>query len=676
MTAARSHFGPRLVSGALAIVFAAPVLADVASGEPQAPLSRLVPADTGVFVEFRRLDRLQEQLRNLNAWRLIELFTTDAGGADRSDANRTPNWAEVISTNLGIPAEEAFTHLFAGQAALAAPDWQRLRYGVIVLRPPDPSIINRLTAPEQVIATESRGERVRLYQTRPGLWLATDGRVVVLSQQSETTDFYRKVIALLDGGKEPSLAGLPSYIGQVRQLGTDCAGHVYFAVPTGSGGGDYWPSLQWGVIGIHVRDQRVDLVIRARLDQVRERIYRPPVEVDRLMQLPLSTLWTWGTSVNWPAVRERLSREAGVFGTLSSALPVSQEALSGWLARLGPRIVVVWGHGAGEAGDLPQVAVLLESREASGTARALDDAIAAFLKDRRPDGSDQHHPRLSREEHAGTTVSRLAFPTSRPADGEPRAATLRHRIQPAYAPLDGWLVMGLQADHVRTIIDADRGLVPRLRDAPEMELVVRRRARSTTLSICQPALCSQIIRRWLGDSADDPHSFWRLVLSGDGSNAARPKQSLGIGMSVRQKPGRVCVSRVYAGTPANGKLQPGDEILAIDGRVLSMDQPNADLRRYVRAQEEGRPFVLRVQRKEEWLDVELTLPPPPPPQPGIAEMLERLARLGDDLHYATFAVSASRPDHYIARLTLGFSRETATPTPATSQPTTAPATQP
>ena len=676
MTAARSHFTARLVSSALAIFLAAPVSADVSQGEPQKPLSRFVPADTGVFVEFRRLDRLQEQLRNLNAWRLFELFTTDAGGTDRSDADRTPDWAEVISSNLGIPAEEALAHLFAGQVALAAPDWHGLRYGVIVLRPPDPSVIHRLTAPEQVIATESRGERVKLHQTRRGLWLATDGRVVVLSQQSETTDFYQKVVALLDGGEEPSLAGLPSYIGQVRQLGGDCAGHVYFAVPTGNAGGGYWPSLRWGVIGIHVRDQRVDFIIRARLDQVRERIYRPPVEVDRLMRLPLSTLWTWGTSVNWPALRGRLNRETGLFGMLSRSLPVSQEALSGLLARLGPRVVVVWGQGVSEAGDLPQVAVLLESRDAAGTAQALDDAIAVYLKDRSPEGADPRLPRLWRDEHAGTTVSRLALPTSRPAVDGSHAAALRHRVQPSYAALDGWLVIGLHADHVRTIIDADRGLVPRLRDAPEMGLAVRQRARSTTLSICQPALCSQIVRGWLGDFTGNPDSFWRLVLSGDVSDAARSKRSLGIGMTVQQKPGRVCVSRVYADTPADGRLQAGDEILAVDGRVLSMGQPNADLRRFVHAQEEGRPFVLRVRRQEEWLDVELALPPPPPSQPAITERLERLARLGDDLHYATFAVSASRPDHYIARLTLGFSPATAAPTLATSQPTTAPATQP
>jgi len=632
MTAARSHLIARCVSSALTVALGAVARADAPRGEPHASLSRFIPADAGVFVEFRRLDRLQEQLRNLNAWRLIELFTTDAGGADRAEADRTLDWADVVSSNLGLPAEEVFTSLFAGQAALAAPDWQRLRYGVILLRPPDPSVIDRLTAPAQVITTEPHGERVRLCRTRRGLWLATDGRVVAISQQDETTEFYRKVITLLDGGKEPNLAGSRSYVGQVRQLGADWAGHVYFTVPTGTGGGDYWPSLRWGVIGIHVRDQRVDFVIRARLDQVRERIYRPPVEVDRLLRLPLSTLWTWGTSVNWSVVRGALTREAGLFAALSGALPVSQAALSEWLARLGPRVIVVWGHGGSEAGDLPQVAVLLESREASGTARALDDAIAAFLRDRVPEEPGRRLPHLSREEHGGTMLSRLVFPTSRPADDESLAATRRHRIQPAYAPLDGWLVMGLHADHVQTIIDADRGLVPRLRDAPEVVSAVRQRVRSTALTICQPALCSQIIRRWLGDVAGNPDSFWRLVLSGDASYPMRPKRSLGIGMSIQQKPGRVCVSRVYADTPADGALQAGDEILAVDGRVLSMDHPNADLRQHVQAQKEGRPFVLRIQRQDALTDVELTLPLPPPSQPGLAEILERLAQLGDDVH--------------------------------------------
>ncbi len=671
MIAARSQFTVRLISSALVPVLVAPVLADAPRAEPPAPLARFVPADTGVFVEFRRLDRLQKQLRDLNAWRLAELFTTKSGAADR-----WPDWAAVISTNFGISTDDALAHLFAGQAALAAPNWHRLRHGVILLRPPDPSIIQRLTAPEQVIATEPRGKRATLYQTRRGLWLATDGRVMVVSQQAEATEFFQEVIALLGGAREPNLADQPAYVGQVRQLGSDCAGHVYFASPMGDGGGCF-PSLRWGVIGIHVRERRVDFIIRGQLEQARDRIYRPPVDIDRLMRLPISTLCTWGTSVNWPAIRERLSRETETLGTLSGALPVPQEALSGWLAGLGPRVIVVWGQGVREANDLPQVAVLIESPDAAGAAEGLDDAIAAFLKDRPSHDEGPGLPGLARDEYAGTTVSRLAYTTSRPATDGSHAAALWSRIQPSYAPLDGWLVIGLHADHVRTIIDADRGLVPRLRDAPDLGLAVRQRARVTTLSVCQPALCAQIVRRWLGDFADNRDSFWRLLLSSDVTGAERPKRSLGIGMSVQQKPGRVCVSRVYADTPADEKLLAGDEILAINGRVLSMDHPNADLRRLVQGFPEGRPLVLRVRRQDALIDVELTLSPPAPSTPAIGEMLEQLARFGEDLHYATFTVSASRPDHYIARLTLGFAGETSVPvSPVTSQPTTVPATTP
>jgi hypothetical protein len=669
MTAARSHFIARLSLAALVFAPGPVVRADGPRAESHPPLSRFVPAEAGVFVEFRRLDRLQEQLRSLNAWRLIELLTTSPDAADRSSGDRTLDWADVVSSNLGMPADEVFARLFAGQAALAAEDWQRLRYGVILLRPPDPAAIDRLTAPDQVLDTVQRSERVTLYQTRRGLWVATDGRVVVLSQQSETTDFYRKAIALLDGANEPSLAGSPGYVGQLRQLGPECAGHVYFAKPTGAGGGEYWPSLRWGIVGVYVREQRVDFVIRARLDRVREQIYRPPVDVDRLMRLPRSTLWTWGTSVSWSSVRQRLSPGAGWPAPLGEALPVGPEALSGLLARLGPRVIVVWGQGERGSDDFPQVAVLLESPEAATTARTLDEAVATFLSGAAADRGDSPSARLQQVEHLGTTVSSLTFPTSRPATDASRLDTFRDRLQPSYAPLDGWLVLGLHADHVRAIIDAERGRIPRLGDTREVASTVHHRSRSATLSLCQPALCSQIIRGWLRDFATNPNSFWRTVLA----DAGRPRRSLGIGMSLRQQPGRVTVSRVYPDTPAHGRLRPGDEILAIDGHVLALDRPNADLRRYVEAQPDGRPFVLRVQREEELTDVAITLTPPPPPQPGPAEVLERLARLGDDLPYAAFVVSASRPDRYVARLTLGFSAASAAPASPASQPTTAPA---
>mgnify|MGYP001547528020 CR=1 FL=1 len=64
------------------------------------------------------------------------------------------------------------------------------------------------------------------YQTKRGLWVATDGRFVLLSQRGEASAFCRKAVALLKGTGPQSLLGVRAYAGQVRQLGTECAGHA------------------------------------------------------------------------------------------------------------------------------------------------------------------------------------------------------------------------------------------------------------------------------------------------------------------------------------------------------------------------------------------------------------------------------------------------------------------
>jgi hypothetical protein len=277
-------------------------------------------------------------------------------------------------------------------------------------------------------------------------------------------------------------------------------------------------------------------------------------------------------------------------------------------------------------------------------------------------------------EHLGTTMFQIPF--EKMFAGAPPGSLLgrlRGSVQPCFAPLGGWLAIALNPRQLQRIIDADRGLIPRLGDVPELELATRYRARSVVQGLAQPALCAQVIDRWLATLANDENSLWRTVLGDEARSSRGRRRALGIGMRVTQKPGRVTVARVYSGAPADGHLQPGDEILGVNGRLLSLSNPNADLRRMIQSAGQNETVALRVLRDSKYVDVEITPGPAEPKQVqgGAVEALGRLARLGQALRYCTFTVFASRPDQYVARVTLGFRA----PTP-TSEPTSRPAATP
>ena len=166
--------------------------------------------------------------------------------------------------------------------------------------------------------------------------------------------------------------------------------------------------------------------------------------------------------------------------------------------------------------------------------------------------------------------------------------------------------------------------------------------------------------------ANDENSLWRTVLGDEARSSRSRRRALGIGMRVTQKPGRVTVARVYSGAPADGHLQPGDEILGVNGRLLSLGNPNADLRRMIQSAGQNETVALRILRDSKYVDVEITPGPAEPKQGqgGAVEALGRLARLGQALRYCTFTVFASRPDQYVARVTLGFQAPAPTSRPA------------
>jgi hypothetical protein len=127
-------------------------------------------------------------------------------------------------------------------------------------------------------------------------------------------------------------------------------------------------------------------------------------------------------------------------------------------------------------------------------------------------------------------------------------------------------------------------------------------------------------------------------------------------MKTGQQPGVVAVARVYPHTAADGRLQPGDQIIGIDGRLLDLNSPNASLRSgWISSKAEPGP-TFRVQRGDTLIDVVLPREkvgtPRPAHQVAPADAIRELASLARALEFASFASFAGEESNYSARISL------------------------
>jgi hypothetical protein len=126
----------------------------------------------------------------------------------------------------------------------------------------------------------------------------------------------------------------------------------------------------------------------------------------------------------------------------------------------------------------------------------------------------------------------------------------------------------------------------------------------------------------------------------------------------KQTPGAVVVAQVHPGTPAEGKLVPGDRIIGIDGRLLDIDSPNADLRRLFMESEREPGPSLRVERDIEVFDIVLAVPRDAIPKPvfslGPGDSVKDLAALCRAVRFMSLHLDVSQDRAYAAKISLRF----------------------
>ncbi|MGD2111552.1 MAG: hypothetical protein PVI86_19420, partial [Phycisphaerae bacterium] len=638
------------------------------------PFAKFVPTSAKLFVAVRGPGRLNEALDRTHAWELVSLF----GGIPKPEADRSFDLRGAVRRFLGPHASVDFDELLRSDAGLIAPSWSELGSAVWFAQLPDEGTLDRwFPRRGRVDPVTTRG--LSCFRTKDGMIVCTRDETVAISRRWKGASLMRDTLGMMDRPERGGLEQSETFRNLMRYLPPDYLAVVYWADDEQEGFREdgfspLWPPMDRGVMALYEGEGRIDVAIRGSLSAPKQRSRLSRRAVDAVLRLPRTTLYATATTVDLDAAYKAATagRESGVFAHYLNLLRGIQRGTSATgddHAEFGPHVIFVWGQDLTEAGSSPQLAALIECSDAASArqyAKHFAEGVIRVLtlidSAESPDDLEIHETR-----HLGVPVSYVSLENRGKATRVP-VVELLSGLQPAWAAHEKWLIVALNRAHVERILDAQFNFTDSLGSVRDVRDLSASSATWGSLSVAQASLASNVLARWLeAFEAGAPSLLDPVWWKRQGVSTSRRVLQLGIGMRIVQEPGVVVITKVFPHTAADGRLRVGDRVLGIDGNLLSLEAPNADLRkRWSKSGSTSGP-VLRVERDGTATDVVV------PKRAGSvaasetgfspADAVRELASLATTLQFASFAVDASDPRHYSARLSLRFVPEQLTKAP-------------
>ena len=212
---------------------------------------------------------------------------------------------------------------------------------------------------------------------------------------------------------------------------------------------------------------------------------------------------------------------------------------------------------------------------------------------------------------------------------------------------------------MRELIASHQGAQPVLGEFTDVARLRPLRRGPTVLGVGQLATAAAVLGEWLDRAEQERDSILNVYAWGPVGDPAGQGRLLGLGLAPQTRPGRVPVAKVYEDGACYGLIEAGDDIVAVNGTVLELDDSTADLRRRVRELADGRTVPLRVEREGTLIDVDVVIDRPQNPREEMVadavRALRRLQAVSRHLAFATFAVTQNQADSFHAHLRLRFS---------------------
>lgn len=632
-------------------------------GRAGSAFSNIVPPDVSLFASVRRIGDADAALQRARAWSLIPLLSGSPLGVDRDF-----DLAGAVAGLFAIDAGKHRADIAAMEFGVMADSWKKLADAVWLLRLPDESVLEEWYPVESRVQS-GRSGRAAFFRLPTGQMIVVRNGVVALGKAWGPGSLLDKTMALMAGPGGRALEHDPDFRAVRRHLPVDQVAMVYMGRKQNAPADAFvsWPMMprfERGIIGLYESRGRLDVVVQAHLAEENPRARLGRSAIERLLQLPQTTLLATATTLD---VREAVRSTAkGVPGgswmryvSMLAAFATATEATSS--VDLGPHVLLAWGQDLSSAGKTPQLALLSECDEQQGEVRDHVRGVAervVGLIGGLGAGDADHLPQIEETRHLGVAIGYLSFAEFARASRVPLLTMLEH-IEPAWALHDGWLIVALTRDHLQQILEARMGLLPTLGTVPDAAGLQREAAARSVVSLVQPGLATTVLEGWLAAHDSGESSLLDVEQLSKGDPVRRPPRALlGIGMKMRQESGAVFVARVYRKTPAKRRLQVGDRILGIDGSLLAFDSPNSDLRRRWATATPGNTRTLRILRDEKIIEVDLPNEPKPINKPAQTvnpvDAVRELVSLGRTLEFVSFVVNASSGRDYSARLSLRF----------------------
>lgn len=617
-------------------------------------LTRFVPADVRLFLSIRELEELETALERARVWPLFARLATGEQGR-ASSALRG-----VVSGFLGEQSAVDLAELFSTEVGLVSAGWQASEPVVWLARLPRPDSAERWFPVEKRLgggAATGRGFRMA-----DGLVVRIKEDVVAMGRRLDGSSVLRDVASTMDTGADTSLDRNPLFRELVSHLPHRPLA-LFYAAPGAAGGETAitpWmlPPMERVVVGLYESEGRVELAARAALRQPRESKRLSATVLERMLNLPQTTLLSVAAHLD---VGESLSAAARASGSSTPARYF--RLLQGFFqpsdvspeAKLGPNVVLVWGQDLNEAGTTPQAAVLIECEDTDYGARRVEELVQyglGLLQAMAPEESPSP-PAIHVSNRLGTQVWHVPMKSFTENSKVP-AVRMLSGLEPAWAISQRWLIVALTRDHLERILDAQFGLIPTLGMVREARAGITESSDRSVLAVFRGNMAGATLRGWLdahrrGEPSLLDSRWWAPTVPTDQAG----QKHLGIGMRGRQEAGVVVVARVHPGSPAEGRMQIGDRIVGVDGQLLDMHSPNASLRRRIAESEAPEGPTLRVLRNDQWIDVLLPRQPNRVVSPpDLAGLVQELAALADKIEFALVAIPPAQDNRYSARLSL------------------------
>ncbi len=632
------------------------VLACASVGRGADSLAVHVPADVRLFVELESAPDLLLPLLDPEAWlTLTELLGQPAR---REDADR---WARQVQETLQMPPDEALRTLFGRRVALVGTGLQPDEEAVVLCRPAgDPAELLRRWPVRPLPSTG----QTSIFRLHSSLRVASFGPLLLLADDAAGRTFDR-LLTQLETNAAPALANDPVYRRLLARVPADPSGVLFarlIAPPA-------WPGLPTLALAsprlaalapllgnstsvlcaLHREDRLVHLTVVGDAPGsavARIAALRPLVE-----RLPERTLAAWAGHVpyrdldglvaslpeqNLVRVAVEMQNKVGTLRALTDVLSTATCAAVG--------TVLPAGRPAGGP-PAPALAVLINTTDPAAAARewtallhstvALYKLLALRLGNRPPTLSFEPVP-------VGELTGEQLDLTGLLSDG-PRAVLGELHLS--------WVVEGdalIIASHthwLREIVAARRGA------APTLETTLERTprpptGRRDTIIVVHSGPLADLGSLWLAHlervaPATLSEDWWRNYQPGG------PQVRLGAQVTADGEARRLTVRAVLPGSPADGVLRPGDEIIGVNRLRFATTQPIAEFTRGLVARENPRWVDLIVER-----DRVVRVRRVPLPFVDPVQVLRRVVAIGRIVQRAVYHDDAPDVDGPRASLTL------------------------